>query len=255
MKSSNTLLLRSAAAAVLACSLSGAHAATVLFNFGATSYSGTEAPGHVDGGITGTTWNTVATDTASGIVDASGAATSISLDFGTSSLDSTAVSYSGATKAADYTTNLSTVAPLFDTNLGKSNAVRDAGDVDGIAFNVAGLAPGSYTFYVTAFRGDSAGNRDRSYSLYGGSAPEPITDFSTASLGSITNTNKTTWTSGDNYITGSFTIDGTNDNFSILSTSENFIGVLTSLEITSVPEPSVIMVSALGTLALLRRRR
>ncbi len=253
MKSPNTLLLRCAAAAVLACAPSGAHAATVLFNFGATSYSGTEAPGHVDGGITGTTWNTVATDTASGIVDANGAATSISLDFGTSIGTSTTADYGVATKSADYTSDLSVTAPLFNTSLGKSNAVRDSGG--GISLNIAGLAPGTYTYYVTSFRGDSAGNLSREYSLYGGAGADPVTDFSTLSLGTITNANKAAWTSGNNYITGSFTIDGTNDNFSLLSTSDGFIGVLTSLEITSVPEPSVLMVSALGTLALLRRRR
>lgn len=155
-------------------------AQTVLINFGATPYSGTNSPGHDAGGITGTTWNVAATDTASGILDQNGGATSVSLDFGTTGSDTDLiVNYANATKAADYasvngasTEQLS----LFDTPLGKSNVVRGGSGLPGVAVSVSGLEPGVYTFYITAFRGDSGGNTPRDYDIYAGVSSDPITD-------------------------------------------------------------------------------
>lgn len=227
---------------------------SVLFNFGGTSYSGTNAPGHVDGNATGTVWNSVAVDTASGILDQDGGATSIALDFGTAA--TTTLDYSAATRAADYTTAIP-ASPIFSTTLQEGNAVRDAGD-PGIGVNVSGLAQGTYDFYLTSFRGDKASNLIHTYDIYAGVDADPITDFSSLSVGSITNTNTISWEATNNYVTGSFIIDATNDNFSILSqTSSSFIGVFTSLEIVQVPEPSAYAMLTAGlalSVVVLRRR-
>lgn len=247
-------------AAAFFVSVSSGSASTILFNFGAKTYSGTNAPGHVNGLATGTVWNTVAADTASGIVDSLGGSTSISLNFGAStSNDSSAANYRNldyarATRAADYPRTVS--GSIFNSDLGTSNAVRDVSNVDyGVGLSVSGLAPGQYVFYVTAYRGDAESNDGRNYNLYAGTAPDPITNFSSLSIGSINNSNRTTWQSGVNYLTGTFTIDGTNDTFSLMSNSNAYVGVLTSLEIVSIPEPSSIAAWSLVPLFLGFRRR
>ena len=71
--------LRSLPILVIASSLS---AENILLNFGSSTYTGTNAPGHEDGGLTGTSWNAVWEDTATGILDENGNATDISIDFG-----------------------------------------------------------------------------------------------------------------------------------------------------------------------------
>jgi len=245
------------AALILAPALS---AQTTLFNFGSTSYSGTNAPGHVDGTATGTSWNAVAVDKASGILDQDGNATGIALDFGTSSLTGTTVNYSNPTKAANVASTYG--QGVLGTALISGNTVRDGSNSDGIALNISGLAAGSYTFYLTAFRGDLDTNAPRDYNVYAGVGSDAITDFSSLSAGTITNSDwnnsSNSWTAGDNYITGTFTIDGTNDNFSILVTSSGYVGVLSSLELVSVPEPttySLIFGSVFALIGLARRRR
>lgn len=239
----NVMNLRTLILVTLAVTLSGTtlQAQTMLLNFGGTSYSGTDAPGHVDGSATGTTWNTIATDMASGILDENGNATGIAVDFGTSSGFGTTLDYSSATRAADVSSTVG--LGVFNTDLMSGNAVRDAGGLDGIGLNVSGLTAGQYIFYFTGFRGDGTTNAGHDYEVYAGVGADAITDFASLSVGTITNSNwndaSNSWIAGDNYITGEFTIDGTNDNFSLLVTSEEpFIGVLSSLEIVAVPEPS-----------------
>lgn len=221
-------------------------AQTILINFGATSYSGSNSPGHDSGNITGTSWNVAATDTASGILDQDGNATSVSLDFGTTETDTgLTVNYANATKQADYSPIVGASPEqlgLFDTALGKSNVVRDGSGLPGVAVSVSGLAPGDYVFYATAFRGDNENNIQHAYDIYAGTSSGPITDFSALSAGFIDNFSEVgEWTDDFNYVEGAFTIDGTNDTFSLLSQSDDFIGVLNSLEVyqATIPEPSV----------------
>lgn len=247
-------------AAAFFVSGSSGSASTILFNFGAKTYSGTNSPGHVNGLATGTSWNSVVADQSSGIIDSMGNTTSVTLNFGTTASNDhlapayRVLDYSRGTRAADYSRTIT--GSVFDSNLGTSNAVRDVSGTDqGIGLSVSGLAPGQYVFYVTAFRGDVEANDNRVYDLYAGVAPDPITNFSTYSIGSVSNSNKTTWQAGVNYLTGTFTIDGTNDTFSLMSNSSGYVGVLSSLEIVAIPEPSSIAALALAPLFLGFRRR
>ncbi|WFB37068.1 hypothetical protein P3T73_04755 [Kiritimatiellota bacterium B12222] len=230
-----------------------AQASTVLFNFGGTTYAGINAPGHVDGAATGTTWNTLAVDTGSGILDENGAATTVVVDFGTSAGGGTTVDYAGATKNADYDTYGGVNATIFQTTLMEGNAVRDSGSLEGIALNVSGLAAGSYEFYFTALRAETSSNAVRTHNVFAGVAADAITDFSSLSVGTLTNvgfgTASTPWTEGTNYIKGQFTIDGT-QNFSLLTTSPDYIGVMSSLEIVAIPEASSLMLSLFAFVAL-----
>src|SRR5690606_16943454 len=120
-------------------------------NFGGTGYSGTASPGHNAGAVSGTNWNTLAVDTLSGIVDQNGNATSIGIDFSRAIADeSTTVDYGLSTKAADYA-SVKSGYTLFDSGLGKSNAVRDGSGLRGVGIALTGLTPGDYDFYLTTF--------------------------------------------------------------------------------------------------------
>jgi hypothetical protein len=237
-------------------------AQTVLLNFGGTAYSGIQAPGHATGGATGTTWNTLANNTLSGILDENGNSTGVQVTFGTSSLASTTVTYNNSTKVSDVTNvDPDVTGSLFDTTLGLSNAVRSTTGLDGVAVNLTGLAEGTYEFYLTVFRGD-AGNDTRTFNVYTGTSSDAITDFSGISSQTIKNTSISTangWLEDVNYITGSFTVDGTTDNLSILVTCNDYIGVLTSLEVVQVPEANTVWgAGAVGALIIflgLRRFR
>jgi len=262
MKTEKIALL--SATFALACTLP---AQTTLFTFGDNAYSGTNAPGHASEAIiTGTNWNTLATDTASGIVDQDGNATTISIDFGRETADGTnTLDYSAATRAASYTLNSGFNGTIFDSNLGTNNAVRDSGGTVGIGFSLTGLQPGQYTYYITAFRGDGsttdAGNSGE-FTIFSGVSGSAITDFTGLSQGTITNANQSTWEAGNNHITGTVTISSATDHLSFFSdgfrtdTDSDFIGVINSLELAAIPEPgtSALLLGIAG-LALISRRR
>ncbi len=232
-------------------------AATLLFDFGSTGsgYSGTDSPGHEDGLATGSAWNNVGGDVASGLVDQNGvAAPGVALDFGTGTLGS--ISYAAATKplTVDHA-----AYPHWSDDLGTDHLVRDAGD-PAIALAVTGLEAGVYDFYFTAFRGDgmTATNANRNYNVRATTSTTAVTDFSGTASSTLFNNNPTTvgaWNPGDNYITGNFTVTGAGEDLYLYSNSTDFIGVMSSLEIVQVPEPASAALLAAGGLSLLARRR
>ncbi|MEM9753752.1 MAG: PEP-CTERM sorting domain-containing protein [Planctomycetota bacterium] len=242
-------------------------------DFGSTTYVGTDSPGHEDGLAAGGTWNGLASDQASGFVDENGAAVSgLSVDFGVGGL--TTVDYTKLTNAASY--DAAGGFPHWADDLGQDHVVRTrnqdpAPDGVGVGIAVSGLAPGVYDFYLTAFRGDGATNGSRDYRTAWGVSDAPITDFTpTVSVPTFSevleNSDPDTvdsWVAGDNYLTGRFTIAG-NDILSLHVDSPDlagpdagsaFIGVVNSLEIVPIPEPSALTLLGLGGLAALRRRR
>ena len=238
-------------------SAGSAQADAVLLDFGTQGYAGTDSPGHADGLATGTNWNDITGDTATGIEDENGnPVVGLSLDFGTGTLSS--INYANDVKplSVDHA-----AYPHWGDDLGEDHVVRDSGD-PAIALAVVGLDPGVYDFYLTAFRGDNPQtdtNANRDYNVRFTTSTTPVTDFSGLASNLLTNDNPRTvdtWQPGDNYITDQFTITNAGEGLYLYSNSTGFIGVMSSLQIVPVPEPgSVVLVGAGGLLMLVRRRR
>ncbi|MEM6391498.1 MAG: hypothetical protein AAF797_01845 [Planctomycetota bacterium] len=249
------------AAACLALPLSQASAA-LLIDFGSTPYSGTDSPGHEDGNAIGTVWNTVGGDVAAGgLVDQDGGVlTGVALDFGVGAVAS--IDYANGVRAD---TRDHSAFPLWDSGLGEDHLFRDiASEGPAIALGITGLQPGIYNFYLTSFRGDNATNASRNYDVYTTTSTTAVTDFTGDFLDEIVNSDPTTatdWTAGDNYATGQFTIANSGEGFYIAvdspglagQTISPFIGVISSLEIVPIPEPSSATLLTLGVGLLVLR--
>ncbi|MEM6550565.1 MAG: PEP-CTERM sorting domain-containing protein [Planctomycetota bacterium] len=242
------------AAACFALPLSQASAA-LLIDFGSTNYSGTDSPGHEDGNATGTVWNTVGGDVAAGgLVDQGGSVlTGVALDFGVGTV--AGINYANGVRTdtrdhSDY--------PLWDSGLGEDHIFRDiSAEGPAIALGVTGLQPGIYNFYLTSFRGDNSANASRDYDVYTTTSTTAVTDFSGDFLDEIVNDSETTvtdWIAGDNYATGQFTITVSGEGFYIAvdspglagETNSPFIGIMSSLEIVPIPEPSSAALLTVG---------
>ncbi|MEM6332981.1 MAG: PEP-CTERM sorting domain-containing protein [Planctomycetota bacterium] len=254
--------LLAAAAACLTLPVMPA-SATLLLDFGTTAYVGTDSPAHEDGNATGTNWNNVSGDVAAGgLVDEQGdALPGVGIDFGVGTIGS--INYANGVRAD---TRDHSAFPLWDSGLGEDHLFRDiASEGPAIALAVTGLAPGVYDYYVTAFRGDNATNASRNYDVYAATSAAAVTDFSGAFADEILNSDPTTandWIAGDHYATGTFTITAAGEAFYVAVDSPSpagpaespFIGVISSLEIVPVPEPSSALLAAAG-LGLLGVRR
>ncbi len=235
-----------------------AYGSAILLDFGSTLYTGTDSPGHEDGLATGSTWNNVGGDVASGLVDEDGAAVpGLTVDFGTGTLAS--ISYANATKPLSVDHG---AFPLWAGDLGADHIVRDSGD-PALAIAITGLAEGTYDFYFTGFRGDGANNPSRDYDARWTTSTTAVTDFSGLATNALTNDNETTetdWIAGNNYLTGQFTVTTSGEALYLYTDSPGlvggapFIGVATSLAIVPIPEPASLLLG-LGGFAIITGRR
>jgi len=137
--------------------------AAILFDFGPTATTGTDAllsPGHATGAVPGgeATWNTIgATNPVTTIVNADGtSATGVAIDLGASATNGTTINFASAinggsltgsspTNTADGTIYQGT-APGRDGIFG--NGASNTTDVK-VGAQITGLAAGTYTVYVT----------------------------------------------------------------------------------------------------------
>ncbi len=221
--------------AVLAALLTvSAAEAGLLLDFGSTAYTGTDSPAHADGAVTGSSWNSFATDKTSGFVDEDGVAVAgLEVDFGVeTAAGSKTVDYSLATKAASYSG--SPTYALFNSDLGTDHVVRDSGSTEGVALAVKGLALGTYDVYLTGFRGDTGANAGKTYQTAWATGAADVTDWTTAPTAPRPNSTAApagNWVERDNYLKFTVTLDAAAPNLYVFDRCDSYIGVLNSMEI------------------------
>jgi hypothetical protein len=246
------------------------------------------SPGHVAGGIPGgqTSWNTITTSAnrsdlvygdgsaASGVtmdLGQEGTGGNGTIDFGT---NITNLALAGSGGAVPGQQSLLGTGSIYGDNSSSTAAGRDgffgggAATTTGAAIGVRldGLAAGDYVAYVMARNTNSnaTGYSMNMYSSVGASS----SSFSFASLVAETQTNASyaaagysgqynSFVEGGNYQAISFTILEGQSFFLAIDGGNDAVdrrGFLNSLQIVSVPEPSVALLGSLGLFLLFRRR-
>lgn len=248
----------------------------------------TLSPGHASGAIAGseTSWNTITTSAnRSDLVHADGsAAGGITLDLGQEStggngtidfatdIGNLTLAGSGGSVASRqgllgagsiYGNNSSSTAAGRDGFFGSGGATSDGA---AIGLRLSGLAAGDYVAHVMA-RNTNSNDVGRPMTLYS-SVGADADSFNFSSLLAEVQANTSyltegyagqynTFVEGVNFQSISFTIGEGESFYLAVDGGNNAVerrGFLNMVQIVSVPEPSVALLGALGSLLLFRRR-
>lgn len=137
---------------------------SVLLNFGAAVSNDTNSPAHAIGKISGSSWNLITADKASGIVTANGSATSMGINVGKTQPSQPVIEWSrhGFTN--------SSLGAAYNTGVYAGNArsamyVNDgAGSHVALGIRISGLNAGLYGLYTTAINTNT--DTADSYNIY-----------------------------------------------------------------------------------------
>ncbi len=258
-------------AAVAAALVFGGHAsADFLLTFG-DNEGGTNSPGQVVGGLTGS-WELIGADNT---VTGSGLTVDVGGETG---------SGTGVIDLAGGTLNFNTLGSRINTDLyagsPQSAVFNNPGSKDGaVGVKITGLTPGLYDVYVTARNTNvdpTTADWDE-YDVYAGAILAGATTFAFTPDQHMTNTEQSrfdadplsnAWTAGDTYVAFQVQIaagealaiatDGTirKSDFPAGQKPDNdqLRGFLNTVEISLVPEPASLALIGLGGLVMLRRR-
>lgn len=229
---------RAFASTLVLVSVSAASAANLAINFGADEPNGAGSAVTGAAGVYGTAnWNNVtgANGSAAGLIDGDGAATAASVEWSSpNTWSSTGRGEENNTAPAGNDKNLMT-------------GYLDTGDTNGphAIVTVSGLADLFTDYDVTVYIKGGVNGRGGDYTI----GSETIAHLDTAAFSG-------TYVEGaeGDYIVFSGV---TGDSFTLDSHGVNFRAPINAIEISAVPEPSTIVLAAmgLGVLAFARRRR
>jgi hypothetical protein len=248
----------------------------------------TLSPGHATGAIASsqTIWNNLSSPTVSGplkYADGSNA-TGINITFGsevtpgvgllsftTSNINFSALYGSGGGLASNLFLNQDPLSIYGNGNNSSNSAVGRAGWLGGaantaIGMRVDGLAAGDYLIYAMARNTNSnagaaainlfasAASSSNSFN-FSGLTPTQQANSVYPSGGDTTAYNS--FIQGENYVVMSVSLSAGQSLFlaSDGASSAELRGFLNAVQIVAVPEPSALLLSALGLLAFARRRR
>lgn len=177
--------------------------------------------------------------------------------------------YDFNTAAATYAGNAS-MSGVFGSNpVNNSNyGTNFSSQYGGVATKVTGLAPGTYDIYVVAaYTGSTAGTHPGGASpaqqnVWAFSRASGTNTLTTGTYGTsndlLENSTSASWVAGNNYSKITVTLDASNPDLFVVSegaVNDSKRGWLSSIQIVSVPEPSALLLSAIGALAFFKRRR
>lgn len=272
---SRTMVVALAAVGTLAMAAESP-AAALLLDFGPTTILTpyfTASPGYAAGDVTPTPpkWNTIGTaDVAAGLLWSDNtAATGVALDLtaatGTTSAGPATITFGGAVQPSTSTglgggTGINSAGSVYySTSPGKDGILTGSGTTTytAIGARISGLANGDYRVYVTS---RNTNLNSAAASTASVAATDGAQTYTIPTRTTVSNVAMTSWIEGDNYLLATVTISDANPYLTIVtqgaSSASDKRGFLNTLEIVSVPEPSMVALVLLGAgLVATRRRR
>lgn len=275
-KTSRTMLVALTAVGTLALAAESP-AAALLLDFGPTAIQSpyfTASPGYAAGDVALATpkWNTIgAADVASGALlwsdntPATGIALDLTAGTGTTSAGPATLAFGGATQPGSSSglgggTGINVAGSVYyATSPGKDAIFSGSATTTytAIGARLSGLADGEYRVYVTSRNTNLSSAAATAVSI---AATSGAATYTIPALASESNVATTSWIAGNNYLLGTVTISADNPYLTVVtegaSSASDKRGFLNTLEIVSVPEPTMAALALLvGGFAAARRRR
>lgn len=247
----------------------------IMFDFGPTVATGDDqlnSPYHtINPLFTDTVWNQITADTLSGLLWSDGsAALEVSLNLGGSS-DATTLNLGTAPSSSALGTSINS-GVYTNTSVGRDGIfVGTSGQSRQVGLQLGGLAAGSYEIFLTGRNTSTSNSNSPTFRIgttsasgnfnFSGYTSETLTYYpsgTSASTAGWVEAGGGTGVNGENYVR--FQVDLNAGDYLNVVVSGSFgesRGFLNSMEISTIPEPStlILMGCSLGALALYRRKR
>jgi len=228
-----------------------------LFNFGSTVTGADldQSPGHVVGGISGTSWNLVGTTgVASGLVNADGTANSLQVDIARGDNTDTLIDWVGADNASG-----TTMGGAFGaTGVFSNNAASFSYGWQELGARVIGLDAGWYRVFVTARQTKNGASAAGDYTIHGGldSAGSGVTTYTAFDSQLLSNDSDASWVMDDNF--WYFEVElaaGQDVVVAVDGKGAEFQNVINTIGIQAIPEPAAggLLLTGLICVFLVRR--
>jgi len=256
---------RFAGLCLVAAFAASAGAMSVNLNFGATvDDSNTNTPGHVVGGIVGTSWNLITGDTNSGFVDDGNNPITLEVDLGKETGATTNVINWGASGFSNSGLGNHINTDLYAGNTRSATFVNDGNESQiELGARIKGLMAGNYDVYLTArntnIDPDPPGNNDPDKDEYdvfftNVATASGNTNYGALASSLLTNTeqsafdgdvNSNAWIDGDSYVLGTVTL-GVDEDLVVITrgiteesggnTSDQLRGFINSIQLVKQPD-------------------